>query len=165
MLSGGIRAGIRRIPIRQGDRTMFFLPVALTTAGAAALLNLWLGWRVSQVRLAEKVWIGDGGNMRLSARMRAHSNFAEYAPIVLILIALIELGAGTSLWLWIVAALFILGRILHGFGMDGWMLGRRLGIAATMLIMIGLAGYACWLGFNHQGANPATQVFKIAPVK
>lgn len=131
---------------------MFFLPIALVTAGAAALLNFWLGLRVSRLRIAEKIMVGDGGNVRLIARMRAQLNFAEYAPLVLILIALVELARGTQAWLWGVALVFIVGRILHAFGMDGWRLGRMIGIATTMLTMLGLAGYAVFLGYT--GLNP-----------
>ena len=131
---------------------MFFLPVALVTAGAAALLNFWLGLRVSRLRISEKIMVGDGGNPRMIARMRAHLNFAEYAPLVLILIALIELARGTQTWLWAVAASFIVGRVLHAFGMDGWRLGRMVGIALTMLTMLGLAAYAVYLGYT--GLNP-----------
>ncbi len=40
------------------------LPITLTIAGAAALLNLWLGYRVGQMRQAYKVSIGDGGLSR-----------------------------------------------------------------------------------------------------
>jgi uncharacterized protein len=136
----------------RGPLPMFFLPIALVTAGAAALINFWLGVRVSQVRLAEKVWVGDGGNARLSARMRAQLNFAEYTPIVLILVALVELARGTSSWLWVVAMLYIVGRILHPFGMDGWKLGRQAGIVITLLVMLGLGGYAAYLGYL--GLNP-----------
>lgn len=128
------------------------LPVALTTAGAAALLNLWLGVRVSQVRIAEKVLVGDGGNPRLIARMRAHLNFAEYAPIVLVLLALIELGGGNPQALWAASVVFLLGRVLHPFGMDGWRPGRQLGILTTMLVMLGLAVYALYLAY--QFGNP-----------
>jgi uncharacterized protein len=131
---------------------MFFLPVALVTAGASALLNFWLGLRVSRLRISEKILVGDGGNLRLIARMRAQLNFAEYAPLVLILIALIELARGTQTWLWGVALVFIVGRVLHAFGMDGWRLGRMIGIAATMLVMLGLAAYAVFLGYT--GLNP-----------
>ena len=74
--------------------------------------------------------------------MRAQLNFAEYVPVVLILIALIEAAKGTHLWLWIVAAIFIVGRVLHGFGMDGWRFGRTAGMITTSPIMIGLALYA-----------------------
>lgn len=131
---------------------MFFLPVALVTAGAAALLNFWLGLRVSQLRVSEKIMVGDGGNLRLIARMRAQLNFAEYAPLVLILITLVELARGTQTWLWGVALVFIVGRILHAFGMDGWNSGRLIGILTTMLTMLGLAAYAVYLGYT--GLNP-----------
>lgn len=131
---------------------MFFLPIALVTAGAAALLNFWLGLRVSRLRMSEKIMVGDGGNPRLLARMRAQLNFAEYAPLVLILIALVELARGTQTWLWGVALVFIVGRVLHAFGMDGWNPGRMIGIATTMLTMLGLAAYAVYLGYT--GLNP-----------
>jgi uncharacterized membrane protein YecN with MAPEG domain len=128
------------------------LPVALTTAGAAAVINLWLGVRVSRIRLSEKVSVGDGGNAQLAARMRAQLNFAEYTPIVLILIALIEFGAGSQLWLWAASALYLFGRLLHPIGMDGWMPGRRIGIIITFLVMLGLGIYAIFLASQY--ANP-----------
>ena len=118
------------------------LPVALATAGAAALINFWLALRIGQIRRREGIAVGDGGNEQLCARMRAQSNFTEYTPIILVLIALIELGKGTTLGLWAVAALYMFGRVLHALGMDGWMIGRRIGIAITMLTMIGLGAYA-----------------------
>lgn len=122
------------------------LPITLTLAGAAALINIWLGWRVGQVRTANKVAMGDDGNRAVIARMRAHANFVEYTPFVLILIALIELGDGTSLWLWAVGALYLLARIAHGFGMDVQPPGRSrlrgVGILVTMLVLLGLGLYA-----------------------
>lgn len=127
---------------------MILLPVTLTAAAAAALINFWLGYRVGQVRGAEKISIGDGGSPRLIARMRAQLNFAEYTPIVLIMLGLIELARGSSLYLWIVVLVYVFGRVLHAFGMDGWMLGRAIGIASTMLIMLGLAVYASLLAYG-----------------
>ena len=64
-----------------------------------------------------------------------------------ILIGLIEFAKGTQLWLWVVAGAFILGRVLHAFGMDGWMPGRMIGIATTMLTMIGLGIYAALIPY------------------
>jgi len=127
---------------------MTLLPVTLTTAAAAALINFWLAVRISQVRAAENVWVGDGGNARLIARMRAQLNFAEYAPLVLILLALAELARGASIYLWVVALLFVIGRVLHAFGMDGFKAGRMAGAVSTMLITLGLAGYAALLAHN-----------------
>lgn len=118
------------------------LTITLTTAGALALLNFWHSLRIATLRSAENIWIGDGGHPRLTARMRAHLNFAEYVPIVLILIGLIEATKGTQLWLAIAAGIFVVGRICHGLGMDGWQPGRVIGMACTAPIMIGLGLYA-----------------------
>jgi uncharacterized membrane protein YecN with MAPEG domain len=118
------------------------LPVTLTAAGASALINLWLAVRVGQKRKVAKVWVGDGGNEPLIARMRAQANFIEYTPIVLILFALIELASGTSMLLWGAMAVFLVGRVAHGFGMDGWMVGRSFGTLATFIVTVGLALYA-----------------------
>lgn len=141
---------------------MMMIPIALTTTGAAALVNFWLSWRIAQLRESEKISVGDGGNPRLIARMRAQLNFAEYAPVVLILIALIEATRGTQLWLWIVAAIFILGRVLHGLGMDGWRFGRSAGMVCTAPVMIGLALYAVAIPFLTP-APAATSVQQPSP--
>ncbi|HYJ81730.1 MAG TPA: MAPEG family protein [Allosphingosinicella sp.] len=130
------------------------LPITLTIAGAAALLNIWLARRVGQMRLAHKVSIGDGGNEALIARMRAQANFIEYTPFVLILIGLIELAEGSRLWLWIVGVAYILARIAHGFGMDrprpDPLRLRMIGIVGTALILFGLALYAIVLPYIHR---------------
>ena len=125
------------------------LPITLTMAGAATLLNLWLGQRVGKMRVAHKVSIGDGGHEPLITRMRAQANYVEYTPFFLILLALIELAAGSQLWLWIVAIVFILGRIVHMFGMDQPPPSRlrMIGIVVTMLTLLGLAAYAIALPY------------------
>ena len=130
------------------------LPITLTIAGAAALLNIWLARRVGQMRLAHKVSIGDGGNEALIARMRAQANFVEYTPFVLILMGLIELAEGSALWLWIVGIAFVVGRIAHGFGMDRPRTDplklRTVGTVVTALVLLGLAVYAIVLPYLHR---------------
>jgi uncharacterized membrane protein YecN with MAPEG domain len=120
------------------------LPVTLTIAGAAAIVNFWLATRVAALRVKGKVLIGDGGNPRMLARMRAHANFVEYTPFVLILIALIELAQGTSTWLWGAGILYILARIIHPFGLERGDSNalRAAGILITFVVLLGLAGYA-----------------------
>lgn len=131
---------------------MTMLPITLTTAGAAALLNLWLSIRVGTIRNKVGVSIGDGGNEMLIRRMRAHSNFVEYAPFFLILLGLIELADGPKSWLWGFAVAFIIGRILHPFGMDRPFPNRfRLGgIILSNLALIGLAFYALAIPYLHR---------------
>ncbi|MGB3847986.1 MAPEG family protein [Sphingopyxis sp. YF1] len=137
---------------------MIMLPVSLTIAAGAALLNLWLSMRVGRVRTKEKVFIGDGGNEMVTRRMRAHSNFVENTAFVLILLALVELGAGPSTWLWAIGALYLVGRVLHAIGMDGMMWGRMAGTIITMLTQLGLAGYALFLVYSTPVGTTATLV-------
>lgn len=121
------------------------LPITLTVAGAAALINIWLMIRVGQVRTSEKISVGDGGNEKVIRRMRAHSNYIESAPFVLVLVGAIELASTTSpVWLWIVGGLYLLGRVAHGVGMDDGKFGkgRMIGTIVTMLVLLGLAVYA-----------------------
>lgn len=121
------------------------LPISLTAAAVAALINIWLAIRVGQVRGSEKVSVGDGGNEKVIRRMRAHANFTEFTPFALILIALIELATGSSMLLWIAMALYMVARIIHAFGMDGWKPGRPIGIMVTMLTLVVLGGYAIYI--------------------
>lgn len=126
------------------------MSVTLTIAAAAALLNIWLMMRVGKVRMAEKISVGDGGNENVIRRMRAHSNFIESAPIVLILIAALEFSGASLMVLKIVGSLYIIGRIAHGFGMDGGSFekGRLVGTVVTLLTMVGLAGWAIFISYT-----------------
>ena len=132
------------------------LPITLTIAGAAALMNLWLALRVSLLRRRFKVLVGDGGNSAISARMRAHSNFVEYTPFFLILIGAIELARGSHTWLWLAGIIFILGRLLHPFGMDrpGALKLRVAGIAITWATLLALAAYALSIPYLDRGRLP-----------
>lgn len=123
------------------------LPLTLTMAAAAGLINIWLAIRIGQVRNSQKVSVGDGGNEFVIRRMRAHSNFVEFTPFVLILIAGLEASGYAAQWMWVVGVVYMLGRIAHGLGMDGGTLqiGRTLGIIVTMLTLLGLSGYAVYV--------------------
>lgn len=124
------------------------LEITLVIAAAAVLLNLWLSVRVGRVRMAEKVFVGDGGNEAVIRRMRAHANFTENAPFFLILLAVTELAAGSSIWLWGVSFLFIVARIAHAFGMDMDNKLRPFGVMTTMLVLLGMAIYALVIAYS-----------------
>ena len=139
------------------------LPITLTLAGACALLHIWLAARVSRLRAAHKVSIGDGGNEALVRRMRAHANYGENMPIVLIMIGLIELAGGDARILWAAGILFILSRILHGFGMDRQSPSRlrAIGMIGTTIVLLGLAGWS--LSFAYRQSPPAPHETMIGP--
>ena len=61
-----------------------------------------------------KVALSDNGEMALVKFIRAHGNLAEFAPIFLILLTLVEVNHFISMfWLWFIALVFIFGRFSH----------------------------------------------------
>lgn len=134
-------------------------------AGCLALLNLWLSFRVGQVRGTEKVSVGDGGNERVIRRMRAHANFAENGWVMLALVLVIELATGTNAWLWLAAALFVLARIGHALGMDGWRAGRMGGTVATMVLQLVLAVWAIGLVVVAHGPASSQGTDVVVPAQ
>ncbi len=130
---------------------MDVLTIALTVAGAAALINIWLSLRVSHLRRIHKVMIGDGGHEGVRARMRAHANFAEITPVFLILLALVELARGTSDLLWVAGILFILARLAHPFGMErpAPNLLRMGGVLVSWIALLALAIYALTIPYTE----------------
>ena len=120
------------------------LPITLSAAAAAAVLNFWLSTRIGLVRRASLIAHGDGGHELLARRMRAQTNFVEYTPFVLILCAAIELAGRGGLALSVVMAVYALARVAHAIGMDreGVPRTRQIGIAVTVLTLLGLAIYA-----------------------
>jgi len=127
------------------------LPTTLCMAAAAAIINFWLAMRCGQVRTKEKISIGTGGSDLMERRMRAQLNFVENTPWILALIAAIELAGKGSSWLAIVGAVYMLGRVAHGLGMDGtsFGVGRTIGTAITMLTQLGLAIVAVLVATGH----------------
>lgn len=117
------------------------LPVTLTAAAAAAILNIWLMIRIGRIRTAENILVGDEDNEPLIRRMRAQANFVESTPFVLVLIAAIEISGAGQPWLPYVAAVYIIGRVAHALGMDGgsFAMGRLVGTIITLLTLLGLA--------------------------
>ena len=116
------------------------LQTTLCLAAAAVVLNIWLSIRCGQVRAAQKIGIGDGGNDALMRRMRAQANFIEQVPLALILFGLVEAAGRGGQWLAPLGAAFMLGRIAHAFGMEenGPKWGRPAGMMLSMITQITL---------------------------
>jgi uncharacterized membrane protein YecN with MAPEG domain len=126
------------------------LPTSLGFAGAFALLNLWLAYRCVRIRLNGPGGVGDLGIPELQARMRAHANFVEYTPFVLILMALLEYAGGSRTWLQGIGAVYIAGRILHAFGIERPKFTMQfIGASVTWLVLLALAVWAIWLAIHH----------------
>ncbi len=128
--------------------------ITLVTAGFCGLLYFVLSFRVVQMRQMHKVMIGDGGNDALLSRIRAHANFAEYVPFILVLMGAIEIsvGRGNELLASTGILLFLL-RICHAVGMARPAPNpfRVAGAAGTWIILLGLSVWAIVLAYSHAG--------------
>jgi uncharacterized protein len=93
------------------------LPITLTTASLLAVLLFVLSIRVIQARVKNGVSLGIANHPELEVRVRSQANLIEYAPIVLILMGLIESAGGSRTILLAAAAVFIVARLAHPLGM------------------------------------------------
>ena len=123
------------------------LPLTTLSACALALLLVVLSLRIISVRRGEQVSLGSGDNKTLERRIRAQGNLVEYGPMGLILIGLAELQAANTFLLGIVAAAFVMGRLLHGYALgftDQAMRPRVTGMLLTLFSMLGMIGLNMW---------------------
>jgi uncharacterized membrane protein YecN with MAPEG domain len=87
-------------------------------AALLALIFVLLSVRTLRLRKQLRIGIGDGGNPQLLRAMRVHSNFAEYVPLSLVLLLLVE-GQGAPMLLVHGLCLGLsFGRASHAFGVS-----------------------------------------------
>jgi uncharacterized membrane protein YecN with MAPEG domain len=116
------------------------MPVVTTlAAGALGIIFTVLSVLVVLGRNSGKVLLGDGAETAqpLFIAIRSHGNFAEYVPLVLLLIGLLELRDGPTLAVKIMAGALVLARVLHPIGMriPGANPFRALGFLLTVLTL------------------------------
>ncbi len=118
--------------------------LSLLFAGLCALLQTALTALVILRRVQARVSLLDGGDQTLIRRIRAHGNFAETAPMVLLLMALLEINGLATEWLWGFGSILIAGRLLHAFGLLArkarW--ARLVGMAMTLAVL-SIEGVVC----------------------
>ncbi len=84
-------------------------------AAVLALIFIFLSARVIVARRQFRVRLGSGGQELLERRIRVQGNFAEYVPLTIILLTLLELY-GADRWLIHVLCIgLIVGRSLHAY--------------------------------------------------
>ncbi len=113
----------------------------------SALLALVLAGRVSWLRNKRKVMLGDGGIPELARAIRAHANAAEYLPIGLLLLLLLDLDQTRPGLLHLCGVALVAGRVLHAWGLSrhaGPSFGRAAGIVLTWGVMLVMALLLLW---------------------
>lgn len=122
------------------------------SAGYLALLALlYAGLAVNVVRLRRenRVGFGDADNAQLRSAIRAHAHFAEYVPIIALMVMMLEMSGLPKLGIHGLMAALLLARLLHPFGMYAKpgsvaFLGRVWGMTITVIVMIACAVLILW---------------------
>jgi len=110
-----------------------------------ALLYVVLGVQVSRLRRGKHVLFGDGDHRELRSAIRAHANFAEYVPIIVLLVALLEMSGTPAMLIHLLMGALLVGRLLHPLGMYvgprtlQFQICRVGGISLTVLVLVAAA--------------------------
>jgi len=120
------------------------MPITTISAGFIGILLLILSVNVVKWRGRTKTSLGDGGSSELLCAIRAQANLVEYAPVLLILIAVLEYQRANSYLVLAVAGMTVAGRYLHGWGLSsgpGESKGRFIGTLLTFIaLLVGSVG-------------------------
>ena len=114
--------------------------IVLLYTGLHALLLIALSWNVVRLRQRHQVGIGTGSVAALERAVRVQANFCEYAPLALLLLALIEFSSNVPAWaLHVLGVALLVGRIAHAMGLGrsaGASRARVLGTLATWIVLL-----------------------------
>ncbi len=122
------------------------MPVTSFYAGLLALWFLVLGVKVIRGRRGGPS-LGDGGDPRMLRLIRGHANFAEYVPLIVVMMGLLELGRTSIYLLHALGIALLAGRLVHGYALsftDHFKFGRFWGAALTFLVL-GVCAVLCIL--------------------
>ena len=118
-----------------------FPAVTAATAGALGILQGGLVFYVGGGRHKYSIGFGDGGQEGMQRRIRMHGNLAENAPLLLILLGLLEISGAWPRWVTIIGLALVLCRVVHPIGLSmrfgpGPNIFRFVGAAGTTLVML-----------------------------
>lgn len=111
-------------------------------AALFTLMLVWLSARVIKRRKALKVAHGTAGDDQLERRRNAHSNFVEYVPLALVLMATAEASNTSIIILHTIGIALLIGRFVHAVGMTSEpesLKFRQIGMVLTFLSLLALA--------------------------
>lgn len=82
-------------------------------ASLLAMIFVFLSVLVIKARISAQVALGSGGSKLLEQRIRAHANFSEYTPFVLLILFIAEYQGISSYIIHLLGILFLTGRVSH----------------------------------------------------
>jgi uncharacterized protein len=126
------------------------VPIATIFVGLFAIIQVPLTVLVGFRRVQTGIQFMDGGDQTLLRRMRAHANFVETVPIVLLAMACAELTGAASWALWLGGLSLLVGRLMHAAVLiiKGWGLPRAIGMLLTFAPMLGFGAWSLLRGLQ-----------------
>lgn len=131
------------------SRAMFVTPLY---AGLLAVWFLVLSSRVVR-RRRSGIALGDGGDQALLRVIRGHANFAEYVPLALLLMGMLEISRFSIYILHALGIVLLGSRLLHGYALsftDSFKFGRFWGAALTFTVLAIEATLCIYQGIQGQ---------------
>lgn len=124
------------------------IPITVLFVGLFALIQVPLTVMVGYRRVQTGIQFFDGGDQTLLRRMRAHGNYTETVPIVLLAMAAAEITGIPSWALWAGGASLLVGRLMHAAILitKGWGNPRAIGMILTFVPMIGFGVWSVYRG-------------------
>jgi uncharacterized protein len=130
--------------------------ITATYLAVLSLLYAALSFQVARLRKGNRVVFGDGGNMALRTAIRAHAHFAEYVPIIALMVAMLEMSGSPATRVHLLMGTLLVARLLHPFGMyagpQTWRfrICRIGGMVVTLVLLINSALLVLWRFSIHQ---------------
>ena len=126
------------------------LPVTALAAAICALLLIFMKFQVIGQRIRTETMFGAGEDAKMKMVRGTHANLAENAPIALILMALLEMTSAHHWTLTALAALFLVARVVHIYGMyqhhgSGSVRFRQAGVMGTTISIVAMAWWVVYL--------------------
>ena len=118
--------------------------VTMLYAAICGLLLIALALNIVRLRRVHRISLGMGEGSALEQPVRVHGNFTEYTPTFLILLLLAELGGAAFWFLHLLGAAFVMGRLLHAYGLStvrARSFGRFYGSLISWTSILVLSGY------------------------
>ena len=117
---------------------MVSIPITAFFIGVFVLLQIPLTIMVGYRRARTGIQFFDGGDPVLLRRMRAHGNYTETVPIVLLAMVASELTGAPAWLLWTGGLALLVGRVMHAaiLILKGWGLPRAIGMILTFVPML-----------------------------
>lgn len=125
------------------------IPITALYAGVFVVILVCLTTRIGVLRARTGISLLDGGNEKVAVEMRRHGNFIEHVPILLLLMAIVEINGAQPVFLHVVGGALVIFRIAHPLGLHYGRVQtplRLVGAAGTSLVTIALGVVALWQG-------------------